>query len=679
MAVALNGCGGGGAGGSGPGGGNAAAPTHTVGGTVAGLGSASGLTLANGADSLPVPAGATAFSMQTAVPEGTNYAVTVRNSPAGLQCSVSQGAGTMAVSHVTNIAVTCSEAYSVGGNVAGLTTSGLVLASSTETLSVAAGASTFMMPTRLPPGAAYDLVVKTQPADMNCEVKEGKGAVGTRDVSGITVVCNPSARSLGGPSPGDLPSSGEVSVSLDCGAGVCGVDSQSYRYSPQNSTIRVRAGGNWLSITIDGSTPWPWSGVMRAPSDESRFKPGTYAEMWQLDAPSIWGTFNWSGENVGFEGGTTSVTINSVTYEGDVLAGIDFNFDHSVHGFSDLRGHVVWTKAGSTVTIVPLTPPPGELWRPAAGKVPVTGNYIYLESDAADFVGQGLTYTQTPLNSLLTVETTSDGVLVAAEGAHLVSGRIQAMFGQGQLQNGYYQRVDRFQIGNPARGGLTWAVDSRACNRSLGWFIVDGIAYTNGVVTALDLRFEQHCELSRQALHGQVRWRASDTTAAAGPTTPPAGLWQPAPGSTPTSGNYVYLASDAGDFIGAGVAGPAMEYLYRSPGNDISVNMNGPGVGPNLTVNIGPFGTWTGVFSGMYSLTRFKPGYYGPLLTTYDPAFGGVDWSGMHKRCGFITGWLVFDSVTYVGDTLTSFDLRFEQHCQGDKAALHGKIHWSSP
>jgi len=37
----------------------------------------------------------------------------------------------------------------------------------------------------------------------------------------------------------------------------------------------------------------------------------------------------------------------------------------------------------------------------------------------------------------------------------------------------------------------------------------------------------------------------------------------------------------------------------------------------------------------------------------------------------------VVDGVTYSGATLTSLDLRFEQHCEGLAPALHGQIHWA--
>jgi hypothetical protein len=39
-----------------------------------------------------------------------------------------------------------------------------------------------------------------------------------------------------------------------------------------------------------------------------------------------------------------------------------------------------------------------------------------------------------------------------------------------------------------------------------GWFVVDSVTYTGTAVTAIDLRFEQHCENAAAALHGKIRW-----------------------------------------------------------------------------------------------------------------------------------------------------------------------------
>lgn len=80
-------------------------------------------------------------------------------------------------------------AFQVGGTVAGLSTTGLVLANGGSTVSVAAGASSFNFADKLAGGAAYGVSVKTQPAGQTCSVTNGSGTVGSADVTNIAVSC----------------------------------------------------------------------------------------------------------------------------------------------------------------------------------------------------------------------------------------------------------------------------------------------------------------------------------------------------------------------------------------------------------------------------------------------------------------------------------------------------------
>lgn len=95
----LTGCGGSG--------GQNAASSYTVGGTINGLGGATGLVLANGTDTFNVPSNTTNFTIPTMVTNGQSYDLTVKVHPTAMQCSVSSGAGTIAGENVTNISVSC--------------------------------------------------------------------------------------------------------------------------------------------------------------------------------------------------------------------------------------------------------------------------------------------------------------------------------------------------------------------------------------------------------------------------------------------------------------------------------------------------------------------------------------------------------------------------------------------
>ncbi|MGX4643727.1 hypothetical protein [Massilia sp. SYSU DXS3249] len=83
--------------------------SNTIGGTVSGL-TAEGLKLTNGSASAPltVAANATSFIFPEEVVYNQTYGVTVVEEPAGLNCSVTNGAGTMQDDPVNNIAVVCT-------------------------------------------------------------------------------------------------------------------------------------------------------------------------------------------------------------------------------------------------------------------------------------------------------------------------------------------------------------------------------------------------------------------------------------------------------------------------------------------------------------------------------------------------------------------------------------------
>jgi 6-phosphogluconolactonase (cycloisomerase 2 family) len=82
--------------------------TYSVGGSVSGLSSGASVTLSdNGTDSLTVSSNS-AFTFATKLTSGAGYSVSVTTQPSGEQCSVTNGAGTIAGSNVSNVAVSCT-------------------------------------------------------------------------------------------------------------------------------------------------------------------------------------------------------------------------------------------------------------------------------------------------------------------------------------------------------------------------------------------------------------------------------------------------------------------------------------------------------------------------------------------------------------------------------------------
>ena len=310
----------------------------------------------------------------------------------------------------------------------------------------------------------------------------------------------------------------------------------------------------------------------------------------------------------------------------------------------------------------------------ACGADKVTGpdtssapNSVHLQSDAGDFIGAGKTWDYTSANAIITVSASGGLLTVTVEGDESWRGDFELPNSVNTIQTGTYTNLQRLTQLN-SKGGLSWFGDGRGCNTSTATLVIDKVTYNGSALTAVDLHFDQHCEGAAPALHGTIHWRADDATKVAGPVNPiPVSLWRPGV-SLPTSGNYVYLASDAGDYIGQGGT-----YLYTSANSTLTVSASAG----HLSVTVNSY-DWHGDFQAMNSITQLQQGYY-PNLMRYpfhNPVRGGLSWDGMGRGCNTLTGWFAVDAVSYSGTSLTSIDLRFEQHCEGGAPALHGVIHW---
>jgi hypothetical protein len=440
---------------------------------------------------------------------------------------------------------------------------------------------------------------------------------------------------------------------------------QSFTYTRQNAQIAILATGGRLSLSIAGGERW--SGDFQVPAVMGTLQPGTYANLTRIFHDPAQGGLDWSGEGRSCSTLVGSFTVDRVAYAGGALAAIDMRFEQHCEGATPaLRGQIHWTSGDTSAPPGPDYPPPAILWRPAPGSTPPSGNYVYLQSDAGDYIGAGQTYIYTQASATISASASGGRLSVAVNGGQKWTGDFQAMSSVGQPTPGYYGDLERYPFQNPLRGGLAWSGEGRDCSTLTGWFAVDDVTYTQGTLTGVDLRFEQHCEGGGPALHGQLHWEV-------GPEyPPPAGLWQPAPGSTPASGSFVFLQSDEGDYIGGG-----QTYLYTRAGAVLSVSASGG----HLSVAVNGDQQWTGDFQTMSSIGSAVPGYYGDLqrYPFNSPTRGALRWAGEGRDCATLTGWFVVDGIAFSGSTLTAIDLRFEQHCEGGGPALRGQIHWAPP
>lgn len=299
-------------------------------------------------------------------------------------------------------------------------------------------------------------------------------------------------------------------------------------------------------------------------------------------------------------------------------------------------------------------------WKPDAAVVPATGNYVYLESQPGDYVGQGQSYLYTDAEARFT--TNRNAMIIGISGPADWSGEFFLPDSLTRIQEGLYQQLQRYPFNNAIKGGLDWSGEGRGCNTLNGWISVDKAVYEGNSLKSVDFRFAQHCEGMAPALLGAVHWEFKQPVGTA---------WQPDPAAVPAQGNYLYLESDYGDYIGAGG-----KYLYTPA--DANIVLSTPS-STLLDVNIAGDQGWNGNFLMPQSASTLSVGLYEGLqrYPFNNPVKGGLSWRGEGRGCNTLSGWFAVDKVSYSGTTLQSLDLRFQQNCEGGVAALRGKLHWN--
>jgi hypothetical protein len=224
------------------------ASTFTVSGTASGV--TGPLTLSvNGGSSVTVPAGGTGFAFPVQFASGAAYSVTAA-SPTQ-QCTVTNGSGNIS-GNVTNVSVSCVNAYSIGGSITGLSGSVTLLNNGGNALTVSAsGAFTF---TNLMTSGTYAVTVGTQPNGQICTVSNGSGTISGSNVNNILVTClsNPvvSVTVTGLPNP---VTSGSVVVTLNGDSNVANQLTFIANNATQTFPVSVPA-GNSYNVTVVSNT-----------------------------------------------------------------------------------------------------------------------------------------------------------------------------------------------------------------------------------------------------------------------------------------------------------------------------------------------------------------------------------------------------------------------------------------
>ena len=176
--------------------------TFAVGGTVSGL-LGSGLRLRNSNGEVLAIAADGSFVFPTRVASGGAYTISVETPPATptQSCSIANGTGTITNADVANIAVSCSTSnFTIGGNVANLLGSGLILRNNGGDDLTPTSSGPFTFATAIPSASAYSVTIGQQPTapSQTCAVENGAGTVGAEAVTTVVVSCTTNGFLVGG-------------------------------------------------------------------------------------------------------------------------------------------------------------------------------------------------------------------------------------------------------------------------------------------------------------------------------------------------------------------------------------------------------------------------------------------------------------------------------------------------
>jgi 6-phosphogluconolactonase (cycloisomerase 2 family) len=172
---------------------------YTVSATVSNL-TGSGLVLQTNAGNNVAVASSGSYTLAT-LASGSNYTVTVLTQPTSPSqtCTIANDAGMIGGANVTNVAVSCaSNNYTVGGNVTGLTGSGLVVQTNGANNVSVSAAGSYVFAT-LPSGTAYTVTVLSQPSNpsQTCAVANGGGTITSANYTLVAISCTRSGHAAG--------------------------------------------------------------------------------------------------------------------------------------------------------------------------------------------------------------------------------------------------------------------------------------------------------------------------------------------------------------------------------------------------------------------------------------------------------------------------------------------------
>ena len=131
--------------------------------------------------------------------------------------------------------------------------------------------------------------------------------------------------------------------------------------------------------------------------------------------------------------------------------------------------------------------------------------FLYLNSEAGDYIGQGQTKTITDNDQTFSASRNYDnGVSISTSGSLWWTINFAAA-GNLELSPGYYDNAIRFPFQAITQNGLSASGEGRGCNTLTGRYYIHEVSFIADEVNVFAADFEQYCGNSTSKLTGSVR------------------------------------------------------------------------------------------------------------------------------------------------------------------------------
>ncbi|MDH4200039.1 MAG: hypothetical protein OEV66_06630, partial [Spirochaetia bacterium] len=224
---------------------------YTVGGVVQGLSTGESVVLQNnGSDNVTITgtgSGNDSFVFFTKMSHGESFSITILSQPLSSSCSVGGNVGTVNTVNINTILVTCGTVkYSIGGNIAGLTGSSLVLnLNGAENLAV--NGAVYSFSTTLASNSNYAISIAQQPSlpTQVCtfDSTNNNGIIASTNITNINLTCTTASFTIAGTVTG--LNAGDTIVIQNNGAG-----NQSATGSSPSFIFPSQTDGTTYNVTI---------------------------------------------------------------------------------------------------------------------------------------------------------------------------------------------------------------------------------------------------------------------------------------------------------------------------------------------------------------------------------------------------------------------------------------------